>query len=113
MENIDPTPKPEAKEIPDEEGDPDTMEKFLKANKNTLVLEALGQEFLFIDKGELWCHGKIDDVVDTKLPIALIYGLHKLGSNVETELQFGNAWKFELKDSSDCVQCSSEVKLAE
>ena len=76
----------------------------------TLVLEALGQEFLFTDKGELWCHGKVDDVVDTKLPIALIYGLYKLGSNAETEINSGKAWKFELKASSDCVQCSSEVK---
>ena len=48
--------------------------------------------------------------MDTKLPISLIYGLYKLGSNAETEINSGIAWKFELKASSDCVQCSSEVK---
>ena len=102
--------KPNADEIPYEEGAPDTKEKFLEVNKNTLVLEAVGQEFLFTQKGELWCHGKVDDVVDTKLPIALIYGFYKLGANAEAEMSSGKALKFEIKASSDCVQCSSEVK---
>ena len=102
--------KPDAEEIPSVTGDPDTKEKFLAERKNTLVVEALGQEFLFSTNGELWCHGKVDDVVDTNLPLALIYGLYKLGSQAEADISSGKGWKFELKSAKDRVQCSSQVK---
>jgi hypothetical protein len=74
------------------------------------VVEALGQEFLFSTNGDVWCHGKIDDVVDTNLPLALIYGLYKLGSQAEADISSGRGWKFELKRAQDRAQCSSEVK---
>ena len=92
-------------------GAPDTKDNILFERKNTLVVEALGQEFLFSTNGELWCHGKVDDVVDTNLPLALIYGLYKLGSQAEAEISSGRGWKFELKSAKDRVQCSSEVKM--
>ncbi len=44
--------KPDAGEIPSETGDPDTKEKFVAERKNTLVVEALGQEFLFFPQAE-------------------------------------------------------------
>jgi hypothetical protein len=91
-------------------GDQDTKDTFLAERNNTLVVEALGQEFLFSTNGDLWCHGKVDDVVDTKLPLALIYGLYKLGSQAEAEISSGRGWNFELKSAKDRVQCSSEVK---
>ncbi len=98
------------KRSPYEEGAPDTKVKFLAANKNTLVVESLNQEFLFTPAGELWCHGKVDDVVDTKLPVALIFGKYELGTSADTLINSGKAWKFELKSSDDMVQCSSQVK---
>ena len=70
-------------------GDQDTKDTFLAERNNTLVVEALGQEFLFSTNGDLWCHGKVDDVVDTKLPLALIYGLYKLGSQAEADISSG------------------------
>ena len=101
--------KPDADEIPYVTGDPDTKDKFLAERNNTWVVEALGQKFLFSTNGEFWCHGKVDDVVDTNLPLALIYGLYKLGSQAEAEISSGRGWKFELKSATDRVQCSSEV----
>ena len=91
-------------------GAPDTKKKFLAERKNTLVVEALGQEFLLSTNGELWCLGQVDDVVDNKLPLALVYDLYKLGSQAEAEISSGRGWKFELKSAKDRVQCSSQVK---
>ena len=102
--------KPDAHEIPYEEGAPDTKEKFLAANKDTLVIEALGQEFLYTTSGELWCHGKVDDVVDTKLPVSLVFGMYALNDQAQKEIQGGKAWKFELSSTDELVQCSSAVK---
>ena len=102
--------KPDAEEIPSVTGAQDTKETFLVEHNITLMVEALGQESLFSTNGELWCHGKVDDVVDTSLPLALIYGLYKLGSQAEAEISSGRGWTFELKSAQDRVQCSSEVK---
>jgi hypothetical protein len=55
--------KPIGEEIPADEGTPDSRSAFLEAHKNCLAVESLGQEFLFTAAGELWCHGKVDDVV--------------------------------------------------
>ena len=105
--------KPDADENPPSvKGDPDTKEKCLAERRHTLVVESLGQEFLFSTNGELWCHGKVDDVVDTKLPLALIYGLYKLGSQAEAEISSGRGWKFELNTAKDPVRCSQVNKDA-
>ncbi len=76
-------------------------------SNHTLVIETLGQEFLFSTSAEVRCHGKVDDVVATKLPLALTYGLYKLGSQAEADISSGRGWKFELKSAQDRVQCSS------
>ena len=60
--------------------------------------------------GELWCHGKVDDVVDTKLPISLIHGLYALNGKAQEELKVGKSWKFELSSGDELVECSSAVK---
>jgi hypothetical protein len=75
-----------------------------------LVVEALSQEFLFSTNGELWCHGKVDDIVETKLPLVLIYGLYKLGSQAEAEISSGRGWQLDLKSAKDPIQCSSQGK---
>ena len=96
--------KPDADEIPYEQGAPDTKDKFMAANKNTLVIEAYGQEFFYTTSGELWCHGKVDDVVDTKLPVSLIYGTFALNDQAEQEIKGGKTWKFELSSGDDLVE---------
>ena len=63
----------------------------MAANKNTLVIEAHGQEFFYTTNGELWCHGKVDDVVDTKLPMSLIYGLYAMHDKAPEEIKGGEA----------------------
>ena len=100
--------KPIGEEIPAEEGAPDNRSAFLAAHKNTMVLELFGQEFLFTATGELWCHGKVDDVVDITEPIALIYGSFKLADLADQELTKSKCFKIEFKSSEDLVQCSSE-----
>ena len=101
--------KPNADEIPHQEGDPDTRDAFLQANKNALSVETLGQEFFFTTAGELWCFGKIDDVIDTKLPVALIHGEFKLNDQAKERLTAGKSWKIEFNSGDDLVQCSSDV----
>ena len=101
--------KPNADEIPYQEGDPDTRDAFLQANRNTLSVETLGQEFFFTTTGQLWCFGKVDDVIDTKLPVALIHGEFKLNDQARERLAAGKSWKIEFKSGDDLVQCSSDV----
>ena len=59
----------------------------MAANKNTLVIEVHGQELLYTTSGELWCHGKVDDVVDTELPLALVYGVYTLNDKDQEEIK--------------------------
>ena len=74
------------------------------------MIEALGQEFFYTTNGELWCHGKVDDVVDTKLPVSLVFGMYALNDQAQKEIQGGKAWKFEFSSTDELVQCSSAVK---
>ena len=101
--------KPDADEIPHQEGDPDTRSAFLEANKNALSVETLGQEFFFTATGQLWCFGKVDDVIDTKLPVALIHGEFRLHDDARERLTKGKSWKVELTSAENLVQCSSDV----
>jgi len=101
--------KPNADEIPHQEGDPDTREAFLQANKGAVSVETLGQEFFFTTTGQLWCLGKVDDVIDTKLPVALVHGEFKLNDLARERLTAGKSWKIEFKSGDDLVQCSSDV----
>ena len=108
-----PAEKPNADEIPYKEGDPDTREAFLEKNKNTLCVEALGQEFLFTTTGELWCWGKVDDIIDTKEPVALIHGEFKLNDAARERLTAGKSWKIEFNSGDELVQCTSDVSPAD
>ena len=105
--------KPKADEIPHQEGDPETRSAFLDSNKNALSLETLGQEFFFTTTGQLWCLGKVDDVIDTKLPVALIHGEFKLNDVAKERLTAGKSWKIEFKSGDDLVQCTSDVSASE
>ena len=63
--------KPEAQEIPHEEGDPTTKDEFLSKNNGTLVIQVFGQEFMFTTKAQLWVWGLIDDVVPADEPLGV------------------------------------------
>jgi hypothetical protein len=78
-----------------------------------LVVESLGQEFLFTATGELWCHGKVDDVVDVTEPIALIFGKFSLADVAEQALAAGKSFLIEFKSDEDLAQCSSDVNANE
>ena len=56
----------------------------------------MDKSFFYTTSGELWCHGKVDDVVDTKLTMSLIHGLYALNDKAQEEIKGGKAWKFEL-----------------
>ena len=101
--------KPTADEIPHVEGDPTTKDDFLTKNKNTLVIQSLGQEFLFTTKGEMWCWGLVDDVVPDDEPIALVFGHFALNDEGEAEIQAKRGWKVAFTDPQTRVQCSTEV----
>jgi hypothetical protein len=101
--------KPIGEEILADEGAPDNRSAFLEAHKNCLVVESLGQEFLFTATGNLWCHSKVDDVVDVTEPIALIFGKFSLADVAEQEMANGKSFLIEFKSDEDLVQCSSDV----
>ena len=85
--------KPNADEIPYEEGDPATRESFLQTHKIYVSVETLGQEFFFTTSGQLWCLDKVDDVIDTKEAVGLIHGEFKLGGIARERLIAGKSWK--------------------
>jgi len=62
--------KPKADEFPEQEGDPKTKEDVLKQHKKTLVIQMLGQEFLYTPDGQLWCWGLTDDIVLDNMPLS-------------------------------------------
>ena len=61
----------------------------------------------------MWCHGKVDDVVDVTEPIALIYGKFSLADVAEQELAKGKSFLIEFKSDEDLVQCSFDVNANE
>ena len=56
-------------------------------NKNTLLIQSLGQEFLFTMKGDMWCWGLVDDVVSDDEPVALVFSHFKLNAEAEADIQ--------------------------
>ena len=100
--------KPEAKEIPHEEGDPTTKDEFLSKNNGTLVIQVFGQEFMFTTKAQLWVWGLVDDVVPADEPLALVFGKFHLNAAGDEELQAKRGWKVAFTDAKTLVQCSAE-----
>ena len=97
--------KPTADEIPHAEGDPTTEDDFLTKNKNTLLIQSLGQEFLFTTTGDMWCWGLVDDVVSDDEPIALVFGNFALSAEADKELQANRGWKVAFTDPKTRAQC--------
>ena len=102
--------KPQADEIPYEEGDPTTKDDFLSKNTGTLVIQVFGQEFMFTTKGQLWVWGLVDDVVPDDEPLALVYGKFALNNAADEEIQAKRGWKVAFTDAKVRVQCSTEVQ---
>ena len=101
--------KPQADEIPYEEGDPTTKDDFLSKNTGTLVIQNFGQEFMFTTKGQLWVWGLVDDVVPNNEPLALVFGKFNLNDAANEEIQAKRGWKVAFTDAKTRVQCFTDV----
>ena len=103
--------RPDAIELKDDEL---TREAVLAEFTDAVVLESLGQEWIFTHCGKLFCHGLQDDILPTDEPIARVLGTFFVGSKYDQFMSKGNVgWSMSFSSGDDEVLCTVDNPGAE